>query len=70
MTTTKSKRGLSIGALLFGVIALLGGGQAVLDNEADAKARTVRAPRFEVDPPVAQAPAQPLAPGNDDRRMG
>lgn len=50
MTTTKSKRGLSIGALLFGVIALLGAGQAVLDNEADAKARTVRAPRFEVDP--------------------
>ena len=50
MTTTKAKRGLSIGALLFGVIALLGVGQAVLDNEADAKARTVRAPRFEVDP--------------------
>ncbi|MBS0336487.1 MAG: hypothetical protein JSS40_06675 [Proteobacteria bacterium] len=50
MTTTRSKRGLSIGALLFGVIALLGVGQAVLDNEADAKARTVRAPRFEVDP--------------------
>lgn len=50
MTTTKSKRGLSIGALLFGVVALLGAGQAVLDNEADAKARTVRAPRFEVDP--------------------
>lgn len=49
MTTTKSKRRLSIGALLFGVIALLGVGQAVLDNEADAKARTVRAPRFEVD---------------------
>jgi hypothetical protein len=50
MTTKKSNRGLSIGALLFGAVALLGVGQAVLDNEADAKARTVRAPRFEVDP--------------------
>jgi DNA-binding beta-propeller fold protein YncE len=50
MTTKNSKPGLSIGALLFGVVALLGVGQAVLDNEADAKARTVRAPRFEVDP--------------------
>ena len=50
MTIKKSKRGLSAGALLFAVIALLGVGQAVLENAADAKARTVRAPRFEVDP--------------------
>ena len=48
--TKRSKRGLSAGALLVGVIALLGIGQALVDNIADAGTRTVRAPRFEVDP--------------------
>jgi DNA-binding beta-propeller fold protein YncE len=47
--TTKSKR-VSAGAMLVAVLALLGIGQAVVDNEADAQSRTVRAPRFEVDP--------------------
>ena len=47
--TTKSKR-VSAGAMLVAAIALLGVGQAVIDNEADAQSRTVRAPRFEVDP--------------------
>ena len=47
--TIKSKR-VSAGAMLVAAIALLGIGQAVIDNEADARSRTVRAPRFEVDP--------------------
>ena len=47
--TTKSKR-VSAGAMLIAVIAMLGIGQAVIDNDADAQSRTVRAPRFEVDP--------------------
>ena len=47
--TTRSKR-VSAGAMLVAAIALLGIGQAVIDNEADAQSRTVRAPRFEVDP--------------------
>jgi hypothetical protein len=47
--TTESKR-VSAGAMLIAVIAMLGIGQAVIDNEADAQSRTVRAPRFEVDP--------------------
>jgi len=47
--TTRSKR-VTAGALLVAAIAMLGIGQAVIDNEADAQSRTVRAPRFEVDP--------------------
>jgi len=47
--TTRTKR-ISAGVMLVAAIALLGIGQAVIDNEADAQSRTVRAPRFEVDP--------------------
>src|SRR3979411_1567285 len=45
----KSKRVSAI-ALLLAAVALLGIGKHVIDNEADAQSRTVRAPRFEVDP--------------------
>ena len=47
---SRKSRRLSVGAMLVAAIALLGIGQAVIDNEADAQSRTVRAPRFEVDP--------------------
>jgi len=50
MESTKSKRKLYAGAGLAALIAALGVGQAVLENKAEAQARTVQAPMFEVDP--------------------
>src|SRR5471032_3248130 len=47
---TRISKRVSAGAMLVAVIALLGIGQAVIDNDADAQSRTMRAPRFEVDP--------------------
>ncbi|MFH1043527.1 MAG: hypothetical protein V1796_00320 [Pseudomonadota bacterium] len=50
MNSTKSRRKLYLGAGLAALIAALGVGQAVLENKAEAQARTVQAPMFEVDP--------------------
>jgi len=50
METNKSTRKLVAGASLAALIAALGVGQAVLENKAEAQARTVQAPMFEVDP--------------------
>src|SRR5471032_3712747 len=47
---TRISKRVSIGAMMIAAVALLGIGQAVIDNEADAQSRTVRAPRYEVDP--------------------
>jgi hypothetical protein len=46
----KGSRKLVAGASLAALVAALGMGQAVLQNRADAQARTVQAPVFEVDP--------------------
>src|SRR3954470_14005037 len=46
----KPRRGLTAGKFVVALIALLAVGQAVIENGADAQSRTVRAPRFEVDP--------------------
>ena len=45
-----SRRSLSIAAALSVAFIALGAGQALLENRADAQARTVQAPMFEVDP--------------------
>jgi DNA-binding beta-propeller fold protein YncE len=50
MDSIKSRRNLYAGAGLAALIAALGVGQAVLENKAEAQARTVQAPMFEVDP--------------------
>ena len=50
MKTTEKKRNIWVGAALVAIIAALGIGQAVLENKAEAQARTVQAPMFEVDP--------------------
>jgi DNA-binding beta-propeller fold protein YncE len=50
MDSTKSRRKLYVGVGLAALIAALGVGQAVLENKAEAQARTVQAPMFEVDP--------------------
>ena len=50
MDSTKSRRKLYAGAAIAALIAALGVGQAVLENKAEAQARTVQAPMFEVDP--------------------
>ncbi len=50
MQAIRSKRNFYIGAALCALIAGLGIGQAVLDNQATAQGRTVQAPMFEVDP--------------------
>jgi DNA-binding beta-propeller fold protein YncE len=50
MDSTKSRRKLYAGAGLAALIAALGVGQTVLENKAEAQARTVQAPMFEVDP--------------------
>jgi hypothetical protein len=50
MNTTKSRGKLYAGAGLAALIAALAVGQAVLENKAEAQARTVQAPMFEVDP--------------------
>jgi len=50
MDSIKSRRKLYAGAGLAALIAALGVGQAVLENKAEAQARTVQAPMFEVDP--------------------
>ncbi len=50
MDSIKSRRKLYIGVGLAALIAALGVGQAVLENKAEAQARTVQAPMFEVDP--------------------
>jgi DNA-binding beta-propeller fold protein YncE len=44
------KRNLYVGAAFVALFVALGIGQAVLQNQADAQARTVQAPVFEVDP--------------------
>ena len=45
-----SRRSLSVAAALSVAFIALGVGQALLENRADAQARTVQAPMFEVDP--------------------
>jgi DNA-binding beta-propeller fold protein YncE len=50
MNSIKSRRKLYAGAGLAALIAALGVGQTVLENKAEAQARTVQAPMFEVDP--------------------
>jgi DNA-binding beta-propeller fold protein YncE len=50
MDSIKSRRKLYVGAGLAALIVALGVGQAVLENKAEAQARTVQAPMFEVDP--------------------
>ena len=50
MDSIKSRRKLYVGVGLAALIAALGAGQAVLNNKAEAQARTVQAPMFEVDP--------------------
>jgi len=50
MDSIKSRRKLYVGVGLAALIAALGVGQAVLENKAEAQARTVQAPMFEVDP--------------------
>jgi DNA-binding beta-propeller fold protein YncE len=50
MDSIKSRRNWYAGAGLAALIAALGAGQAVLNNKAEAQARTVQAPMFEVDP--------------------
>jgi len=50
MGSTISRRKLYAGAGFAALIAALGVGQAVLENKAEAQARTVQAPMFEVDP--------------------
>lgn len=44
------KRTVLAGAAVIALLVALGIGQAVLQNQADAQARTVQAPMFEVDP--------------------
>ncbi len=50
MQTIRSKHPVYIGAALCALVAALGLGQALLDNQATAQGRTVQAPMFEVDP--------------------
>ena len=50
MGSIKSRRRLYAGAGLAALIVALGVGQAVLERKAEAQARTVQAPMFEVDP--------------------
>jgi DNA-binding beta-propeller fold protein YncE len=50
MDSIKSRRKLYACAGLAALIIALGVGQAVLENKAEAQARTVKAPMFEVDP--------------------
>ena len=50
MESGKSTRKLIAGASLAALIVALGVGQALLENKAEAQARTVQAPKFEVDP--------------------
>ena len=50
MDSIKSRRKLYVGVGLAALIAALGVGQTVLENKAEAQARTVQAPMFEVDP--------------------
>ena len=50
MTIIHRQRSILAGAAFIALIVALGIGQAMLQNQADAQARTVQAPRFEVDP--------------------
>jgi len=50
MEIIRRKRGLFAGVAFVALLLALGAGQAVLQNKADAQARTVQAPMFEVDP--------------------
>ena len=50
MDSIKSRRKFYVGAGVAALIVALGVGQAVLENKAEAQARTVQAPMFEVDP--------------------
>ena len=50
MATIHRRRGIYAGAAFFALLLAFGIGQAVLQNKADAQARTVQAPMFEVDP--------------------
>ena len=50
MQTIRSKHTVYTGAALCALVAALGIGQALLDNQATAQGRTVQAPMFEVDP--------------------
>jgi len=50
MKTSRKGRQLYIGAAILALVIALGIGQAVLQRRVDAQARTVEAPKFEVDP--------------------
>jgi DNA-binding beta-propeller fold protein YncE len=50
MTRTLQRRHFYVGASVLALIVALGVGQTVLQNKVDAQARSVQAPRFEVDP--------------------
>lgn len=50
MAITRRNRSVLAGAAFVALLLALGIGQAVLQNRADAQARTVQAPMFEVDP--------------------
>src|SRR5262245_38071678 len=50
MARAKRTRKFFLGAAFLAALAALGVGQAVLDNQATAQGRTVKAPVFEVDP--------------------
>jgi len=50
MATIHRRRGIYAGAAFFALLLAFSIGQAVLQNKADAQARTVQAPMFEVDP--------------------
>ncbi len=50
MAIIRRKRSILAGAAFIALLLAFGIGQAVLQNKADAQARTVQAPMFEVDP--------------------
>ena len=65
-----AKRNLFIGAAIAAVLVTLGIGQALLQNRADAQARTVQAPMFEVDPLWPKPLPNHWLLGCDHRRVG
>jgi len=68
MKSNESKRNLHVGAAFVSILVALGACQALL--EAGSQGPTVQAPRFEVDPLVAEALAESLAARLDNRGVG
>ena len=61
-------RNLLIGAMFLALLGALGAAQKALEQKVAAQAKSaVQAPRFEVDPPLAEAAAEPLAHRFDHR---